>query len=169
MNIDTLTDVLLAIASIGAVVISITGLLLQKKAVVATSISASRIKWIEDVRTLTNNFLREYKKGEEGKSELLQINANIRLYLSRGNTDYIKLVNILDECLYKPYSDDIYIRLIDEAQDLFHQVWTYAKVEAGISKMQITASENYTNKIKSLRKDNQFSNTTLFQDMKMGE
>jgi len=129
---DKISDPLsLVIASVAAIV-SIISVIISSKNVITTTISANRIRWIEDIRSLVCKLLNEYRQPSPNKSVLVETVSLILLYLNRYNKGYEFFVISIKKCITAPYSEKNEIDILDATQDVLNSVWRRMKREAGI-------------------------------------
>ena len=132
----SIIDILTAIAAIIALGVSIWSAYISKRNLIASAITSNRIEWIKTVRSLIADFLKEYEKKSEDKSELINIYEELMLYFNPTGKTYVSLVNALKTCLdeTKEYSIENSCAVISGAQTLLDSTWVRMKREAGISK-----------------------------------
>lgn len=122
--------------SIVAAIVSIVALSVSKAQVVNTTITNKRIKWIEDVRALLNEFIAIYTNNDEAeKLKKKTLASHIRLFLRDNAPQYKSFIIILKKCEENDFNQGNLDSLINEAQRMFNDVWVRMKREAGISKL----------------------------------
>jgi len=97
-------------------------------------VSKNRLVWINDVRALMFEFLKEYTNGKDS-TKMKNIKFQVMLYMREGVTSYKVLIEKMNKCIEEDYSDKNCDELIKAAQDVFSEVWIRLKREAGISKL----------------------------------
>lgn len=128
-------DISTVILSIVASVVSIRSLWISKTQTISTVITDNRIDWINSVRTLVQQFMEEYLKGNESQKYIKQkLSANILLYLRHDVSIYKVFTEALYRCTENDFSESDYSALLYATQDMLNDVWNRMKREAGISK-----------------------------------
>ncbi len=130
----TVVEISTIILSIIATIISLCSVVINKRQLVNTTITNNRIKWINSVRELTHEFLREYLKRENSdqyKKECIYV--KICLFLRNDVEIYQKFLDLIKKCTYEKFEDNMTIELVIETQILLNSVWNRMKREAGIS------------------------------------
>jgi len=130
--LEIISDNIALISAITAIIVSIFSFFQSKRNSVLTSISSNRINWINELRNEIHEFLKEYLRQGENEYKLRMIRAKIELYLSNSEF-YSDFSKQLKQCSERPFSEDDYNKLVNEAQIVFNDVWRRMKREAGIS------------------------------------
>ncbi len=104
----------------------------ERNNVISKVVSADRIKWISDVRSLTSLFLEKYIKGS-AKIDLKIIKAKIDLYIMYNKDVYKAFEEKMSYCIENIYTDKDYKELVIETQKVLNSVWIRVKNETGIA------------------------------------
>lgn len=110
-----------------------------KRDLVLQAITANRINWIAEVRTLLTRFLHIYMDGSVGTAntnELKKLLVELRLYFHNQlySNDYNDFFDCLKKCCNEPYSPDNENALIEAAQGVLKRAWVRLKIEGGQNK-----------------------------------
>lgn len=125
-------EILTLVISFASIIISILTFLISKRKNTNEIITKNRLDWISQVRTLLQEFLKEYINNEP-KANLLITRNKIALYFREGVVSYSKLLNQIDRCIEYGYDKENCDKLISEGQNVFSEVWIRMKREAGIN------------------------------------
>lgn len=128
-------DISTLVLSIIASIVSVKSLWVTKTQAINTVITSNRIEWINSVRTLTQQFMEEYLKGDTAIQYTKQkLATNTLLYLRHDASVYKDFLIILNHCTNNSFCEEDYRKLIYATQDMLNDVWNRMKREAGISK-----------------------------------
>lgn len=105
----------------------------HKQDSITQSITANRINWISNVRTLISEFLYAYIE-EQSKKDLIKLMGKIRLYFHNESAYYQDFFACLKKCCEEPYSEEQADELIQQSQIILKSAWVRIKVEGGQSK-----------------------------------
>lgn len=105
-------------------------LLKENRQLAADVITANRIHWIQEVRTLLGEFACEYvKKEQKDNQRLFEIKTKIELFMRRNDSAYAKLLDCMEICIKETYSDDYYEMLMCCSTYVLSRVWRRIMIE----------------------------------------
>jgi hypothetical protein len=131
----TVTDLILTnVLAIIATVVSFYNLTLNRKKTYNETVTTERIKWLNDVRELTKNFIEAYLSDGKNKHELVMIKSCLFLLLHPVNKDHKLFMDTLDDYLNNENLpiDDILLK----SQTVLRNNWETMKTEAGLTKYE---------------------------------
>lgn len=131
---ESIIAYLSAAVSVAALTVSIANAALSKRRLVAETITANRIQWIQAVRELMGEFIEQFLKNQTDKRRLRLLNAKIGLYIRYEEPIYQALEKLLLRCVQESYSEELEQELIRECQRVLHDAWKRMKSESGIGK-----------------------------------
>ena len=131
-TVAAISAVISAVASIIAIGVSVFNYFHVKKLMYVNTISAQRINWVIDVRTLVTKFINQYLTAYD-PVELKKLYSGIELYLNiEENLDDLALHNVLEKyCATGGLEPD---ELIINAKKSLTSAWIRMRIEAGSSK-----------------------------------
>lgn len=122
------------ITAIFAVLMSLLNIIItlkdRKATLVVQNIASNRIKWIEDMRKIMQEFAEAYIK--EDKEQLKIIRSKMDVYMKFDDESYEDLYLRIDECMKNQYTDSGYKGFMRECQNVLQRVWKRMKIETGM-------------------------------------
>lgn len=124
------------IVALGSIVVTILTLITtnnrNKKQLAAQLITANRMDWIKQVRSLLSEFACEYIKKDCDKEKLFAIKTQTELYMRRfGDSvqDYVDLLDQMELCCKEDFSEQRYRLLMLCASYVLRRVWARISLE----------------------------------------
>lgn len=124
------------IAAIASLIISGVNIVItlkeNKKTLIVQNIASNRIKWIEQMRILIQEFAIAYIKGERDKLKIIKVKMDV--YMRYNDESYNGLYEQIDKCIAEVYSEQGYRELMNEGQEVLGKVWKRMKLETGMGR-----------------------------------
>lgn len=101
----------------------------HRQSTITQAITANRIEWISQVRTLVGDFICAYIDGKP-QNELRKLKIRVQLFC-RDKQDYNKMLDCMERCCHTPYKEELCSELISATQYVLQRVWVRMKIEGG--------------------------------------
>ena len=138
---NTMISYVAGVASLIALIISVYNSLIEKRRLIAETITKNRIEWIINVRRLLIEFLDNYYSANA--IGMLLVHDKVALYMNNYNPNYNKLLIAMRTCAYdNPQSRESIDSVILLSQEVLSSVWIRMKREAGIKRKNEAAFLN---------------------------
>lgn len=129
-NVSIICSLIVAVTSIiGSVVL----LKNSRHSVMASAITAHRMKWIGEVRDIMTDFCETFRKNRADTEKLKSLRTRLFLHLRDDNKDYEPLVRTVNRCCDRRMSDRAARLALDDltasAQYVLAVVWARVKIE----------------------------------------
>ena len=134
--VSTIGSVVAIVFSVSSIIFSAINLVQVKKTQIISGITQNRIHWIENVRTMTMDFIEMFNIHRPA-AELETQMYKIKLFMREDVESYKQMIKAMENCCNPP-ADKERKSLLDEltrtTQEVLAEVWRRTKAEAGMSK-----------------------------------
>ncbi|MBQ9492659.1 MAG: hypothetical protein IJR54_02870 [Oscillibacter sp.] len=125
MSIEMITALSSIVVSLLTLVYTIIS---NDKQSVLQSVTANRMDWIQQVRSLLGDFAHAYRT--HNTENMADIEARLELFMRRDVKEYQYVLNHLKHCIKHEYNENDYEKLLSLSSYTLSRAWQRIKVDA---------------------------------------